>query len=120
MLRREAADPQSDREILPGPVKQKTEEFADQLNNVMNTSSKANHSVTGHVIASETSVGSSLQCMQYCTNLANDQCKPFNYQELTGTCQLNNDTGIQEIDEMKIIEGYNHYYVPKSEMISLP
>ncbi|KAL9982725.1 hypothetical protein ACROYT_G004809 [Oculina patagonica] len=108
--------------IIPGQYcfTTNTPEFADHLNNVMYTSSKANHMLTGHVIASETSVGSSLQCMQYCANLANGQCKSFNYEELTGTCQLNNDTGIQEIDDMKIEEGYNHYYFFESDMISLP
>ncbi|KAL9982726.1 hypothetical protein ACROYT_G004810 [Oculina patagonica] len=97
-----------------------TPEFVNQVNNVIYTSLKVNHTLTGHVIASETSVGSSLQCMQYCANLANGQCKSFNYEELTGTCQLNSDTGKKENDDMKIIEGYNHYYIPKSDMISLP
>ena len=95
-------------------------EFVDQLNNVMYTSSKANHSLTGHVIASENSVESSLQCMKYCANSANGQCKSFNHNEMTGECQLNNGTGRDEIDDMKIRKGYNHYDMSKSDLIMLP
>ena len=83
-------------------------------------SSKVNHTLTGHVIASETSVGSSLQCMKYCANMANGQCKSFNYNEITEECQLNNDTAHQGVDNMKMGEGFNHYYFSKSEMITLP
>ena len=86
----------------------------------MYTSSNANHTLTGHVISSEKSVENSLQCMKYCASLANGQCKSFNHNEVTGECQLNNDTGRDEIDDMKITKGYNHYYVTKADSIMLP
>ena len=95
-------------------------EFADQLENVMYTSSKANHTLNGHVISSEKSVENSLQCMKYCTNLANGHCKSFNHNEVTGECQLNNETGRDETDDMKITEGYNHYYLTKTNAIMSP
>lgn len=95
-------------------------DFVDQLNNVMFTSSKADRVLTGHVIASEGSVGSSLQCMKYCANSANGQCKSFNHKKMTGECQLNNETGQQESNAMKTNVGYNHYYIAKSDMIVLP
>ena len=86
----------------------------------MYTSSKTNHTLTGHVILSEKSVASSLQCMQYCANMANGQCKSFNYKKVTGECQLNNETGRGEIDDMKLTEGYNHYYITKTDPIMPP
>ena len=95
-------------------------EFADQLTNVMYTSSKANHALTGHVISSEKSVENSLQCMKYCANSANRQCESFNYNEVTGECQLNNETGRDEIDDLMLREGYNHYYITKTDPIMLP
>ena len=91
-------------------------EFSDQLKNVMYTSSKANHILTSHVILSEESVENSLQCMQYCANLANGQCKSFNHNKETGECQLNNETGRDEIDDMKLREGYNQYYITKTRI----
>ena len=95
-------------------------EFLDQLSNVMYTSSKANHTVIGHVMWSEKSVESSLQCMKYCASMANGQCKSFNHNKVTGECQLNNETGRDEIDNMRQIEGYNHYYISKSNPMMLP
>ena len=95
-------------------------EFADQLKNVMYTSSKANHTLTGHVISSEKSVENSLQCMKYCANLANGDCKSFNHNAATGECQLNNETGRDNIDDMKLREGYGHYYITKTDPIMLP
>ena len=95
-------------------------EFADQLKNVMYASSKANHALTGHLISSEKSVENSLRCMKYCANSANGQCKSFNHNEVTGECQLNNETGRDEIEDMKLREGYNHYYITKTDPIMLP
>ena len=95
-------------------------EFVDQINNAIFTSSKDNQTLTGHVIASDTSVGSSLQCMQYCANMANGKCESFNHNDMTGECQLNNKTGRQDIDDFKTREGYKHYYFSKSDMIMLP
>ena len=86
----------------------------------MYTSSKANHILIGHVISSVTSVESSLQCMKYCARMANGQCKSFNHNKVTGECQLNNETGRDEIDDMEIRKGYNHYYISKTEPIILP
>ena len=92
-------------------------EFAAQLENVMYTSSKANYTLTGHVILSEKSVENSLRCMKYCANLANGQCKSFNHNEVTGECQLNNETGRDEIDgDMKPREGYTHYYITRTRI----
>ena len=95
-------------------------EFADQLKNVMYTSFKANHTLTGHVISSEKSVENSLQCMKYCANLANGQCKSFSHNEETGECQLNNETGRGEIENMKPRGGYNHYYITKTDTVMSP
>ena len=95
-------------------------EFLDQLSSVMYTSSKANHTLTGHVISSEKSGKSSLQCMKYCTSMADGKCKSFNHNKVTSECQLNNETGRDEIDDMKLTEGYNHYYITKSNTIMLP
>ena len=95
-------------------------EFSDQLNNVIYTSSKANQMLTGHVIASEKPVGSSLECMQYCANMANGQCKSFNFKMSSGRCHLNSETGRQEIDDMETVEGYSHYEFSKSDIIMLP
>ena len=95
-------------------------EFLDQLRNVMYTSSKANQTLIGHVISSEESVESSLQCMTYCANMANGQCKSFNHNKKTAKCQLNNETGRDGIDDMRQIEGYNHYFISKSNPIMLP
>ena len=86
----------------------------------MYTSSKTNHTLTGHVISSEKSVESSLQCMKHCANLAKGKCKSFNHNEVTGKCQLNNKTGRDEIDDMKPREGYNHYYITKTDPVMLP
>ena len=86
----------------------------------MYTSSITNHTLTGHVISSEKSIGSSLQCMKYCANIANGQCKSFNHNEVTGECQLNNETGQDEIEDMKITDGYNHYYLTKTDAIMSP
>ena len=86
----------------------------------MYTSSKANHTLTGHVISSEKSVENSLQCMKYCANLANRQCKSFNHNKVTGECQLNNETGRDEIDDIKIAKEYNHYYITKTDPIMSP
>lgn len=95
-------------------------EFLDQLGNVMFTSTKANHTLISHVISSEKSVESSLQCMKYCASMANGQCKSFNHNKVTGECQLNNGTGRDEIDDTKIREGYNHYYLNKTDPIMSP
>ena len=95
-------------------------EFADQLKNVMYTSSKANHALTGHVISSEKSVENSLQCMKYCANSANGQCKSFNHNKVAGECQLKNETGQDEIEDMKLREGYNNYYITQTDHIMLP
>ena len=86
----------------------------------MFTSTKANHTLISHVISSEKSVESSLQCMKYCASMANGQCKSFNHNKVTGECQLNNETGRDEIDNMRQIEGYNHYYISKSNPMMLP
>ena len=86
----------------------------------MYTSSKANHCLTGHVISSEKSVENSLQCMKYCANLANGQCTSFNHNEVTGECQLNNGTALGEMDDMKLREGYNHYYITKPITVMSP
>ena len=86
----------------------------------MYTSSITNHTLTGHVISSEKSIGSSLQCMKYCANIANGQCKSFNHNEVTGEFQLNNGTGQDEIEDMKITDGYNHYYLTKTDAIMSP
>ena len=61
-------------------------EFADQLKNVMYTSSKANHTLTGHVMSSVKSVENSLQFMEYCAKSSNEQCKSFNHNKVTGEC----------------------------------
>ena len=96
-------------------------EFLDQLRNVMYTSSKANQTLIGHVISSEESVESSLQCMTYCANIANGpQCKSFNHNKKTAKCQLNNETERDGIDHIRQMEGYNHYYISKSNPIMLP
>lgn len=86
----------------------------------MYTSSKTNLALIGHVISSEKSVESSLQCMEYCVNMANGECKSFNHNKKTGKCQLNNETERDGTDDMKQIEGYNHYYISKSNPIMLP
>ena len=86
----------------------------------MFTSSKANHTLIGHVISFGKSVESSLQCMKYCANMANGQCKSFNHNKATGECQLNNETGRDEIDDLKLREGYNHYYISTTDPIMLP
>lgn len=86
----------------------------------MYTSSKANHTLIGHVISSEKSEENSLQCMKYCANMANGQCKSFNHNEVTGECQLNNETGREGIDDISVIEGYNYYYISKTDPIMLP
>ena len=86
----------------------------------MYTSSKADHTLTGHVISSEGSVENSLQCMKYCANIANGQSKSFNHNEVKGECRLNNDTGRDEIDDMKLREGYNHYYITKTDTVMSP
>ena len=95
-------------------------EFLDQISNVMYTSSKANHTLTGHVISSKKSVENSLECMKYCASMANGQCKSFNHNMVTSECQLNNETGRDEIDDMKIREGYSHYYITRTDPIMLP
>lgn len=86
----------------------------------MFTSYKAERLLTGHVIASEGSVASSIQCMQYCANSANGECKSFNHKKITGECQLNNATRPQESGEMKMKVGYSFYYGVESDMIVLP
>ena len=95
-------------------------EFLDRLSNVMYASSKTNRTLNGHVISSEKSVESSLQCMKHCANIANGQCKSFNHNEVAGECQLNNETGRDGVDDLKITEGYNHYYITKTDPIMLP
>lgn len=76
------------------------------------TSHKADWLLTGHVMASERSVDNSLQCMQHCANSANGHCRSFNYNRVTGECQLNNATGHAQksADRLKTKIGYSHYY----------
>ena len=95
-------------------------EFVDQLSNIIYSSYKIDQTLTGHVIATETSVGSSLQCMQYCANMANGQCKSFNYKTSTGKCQLNSESGQQVIEDMTNKTNYNHFYMSQSDPIMLP
>ena len=90
----------------------------------MYTSTKPNDTLTGHVISSEKSIGSSLQCMKYCANMVKGQCKSFKHNKVTGECQLKNETGRDEIDDNNnkdyISKGYNHYYITKTDPIMSP